>query len=212
MMPTLDMADWCKAGGGASSMPLPFTGLHHNCQRPSFEVSALLSLGASVALAACQGFYLGGYKMLVMTKIDNEISVGPQPTESEIAELQELGFKSVINFRSSDEEDQPLSPSEEGEAVEMLGMAYLHTAISMKTVTPETVDRFREELALLPRPVFAHCKAGRRAALMVMMHLASEAQMPAAEAIKGLEELGFQPGSPETERIVIEYIDSHSNK
>jgi len=147
-----------------------------------------------------------------MTKIDNEVTVGPQPTQPEIAEFQELGFKSVINFRAEDEEEQPLSPHDEGDEVEKLGMAYWHMPVSMKAITPEMVDGFRQELAHLPRPVFAHCKAGRRAALMVMMHLASEAGMPGTEAIRGVEELGFKPGSAETERFVVDYIDRHSKQ
>ena len=35
---------------------------------------------------------------------------------------------------------------------------------------PELVDRFREKFPNLPKPVYAHCKSGKRAGAMVMMH------------------------------------------
>ena len=65
-------------------------------------------------------------------KIDENITSARQPTEDEIKKLPQRGFKSVINVRTSGEEDQPLTPEAEGELVRKLGMQYLNIPVSNK--------------------------------------------------------------------------------
>ena len=146
-----------------------------------------------------------------MVKINDQITVNSQPTTPEFAELQELGFKTIVNVRTDDEDKQPLSPQAEGGQIESLGLAYLHFPVSMKAITPLTVDQFRQSLSDLPKPIFVHCKAGRRAALMAIMHIASEAGMLGAEATKAIELMGFRPDKAETENFVKQYVDSHAH-
>ncbi len=47
-------------------------------------------------------------------KINEQVSVGPQPSKEEIKQLSQQGFRSVINFRTEGEDEQPLSPDGEG--------------------------------------------------------------------------------------------------
>jgi uncharacterized protein (TIGR01244 family) len=143
-----------------------------------------------------------GEAMQNMVKINDQITVGPQPTEAQLKELQNEGFKTIINFRTEGEEEQPLSPKAEAKEIEKLGMQYLHIPISMKSITPETVDRLRRDLDELSKPVFAHCRLGKRAALMVIMHIASEQGMSGAQAIEKAETSGFKPDKAETEQFV----------
>ena len=94
-------------------------------------------------------------------KISDQVTVGAQPSEDQLQQLGEQGFKSVVNFRTEGEEDQPLSPQAEGEKVKTGGLEYLHIPVSMKAMGPELVDQFREKFADLPKPVYAHCKSGK---------------------------------------------------
>ncbi len=97
-------------------------------------------------------------------KINDSVTSASQPSEEEIKKLPQQGFKSVVNLRASGEEDQPLSPKEEGDLVKKTGMKYLHIPVSTKEeIKPELVDRFRKEIELLPAPVFVHCHTGKRA-------------------------------------------------
>ncbi|WP_211435933.1 hypothetical protein [Candidatus Kuenenia stuttgartiensis] len=50
-------------------------------------------------------------------KINDSVTSASQPSEEEIKKLPQQGFKSVVNLRASGEEDQPLSPKEEGDLV-----------------------------------------------------------------------------------------------
>lgn len=144
-------------------------------------------------------------------KINDQVTVGPQPSEEELKKLSQQGFKSVVNFRTEGEEDQPLSPKEEGRKVEALGLNYISIPVSMKSATPETVDQFRQRYADLPKPVFAHCKSGKRAGAMVMMHIASEQGMSGDEALKQAEQMGFKCDQPELKQFVQQYVDRHNS-
>ena len=143
-------------------------------------------------------------------KINDEVSVGAQPSEEQLAEFARNGVKTVVNFRTEGEEDQPLSPQAEGEKVRALGMEYLHVPVSMKAMGPEVVDGFREKFPELPKPLYAHCKSGKRAGAMVMMHIASEQGMSGAETLEQAEQMGFKCDQPELKEFVERYVDEHN--
>lgn len=142
--------------------------------------------------------------------IDSEVTVGPQPSATEIENLPREGFNSVVNFRTAGEDDQPLSPADEGIKVKATGMVYLHIPVSMKSMGPELVDQFRKEYADLPKPVFAHCKSGKRAGAMVMMHKAVEQGMTGEQTLQKAEEMGFECDQEELRQFVKDYVDKHS--
>lgn len=143
-------------------------------------------------------------------KINDEVTVGPQPTGNQLKELANAGFKSIINFRTEGEEDQPLSPTQEGENVKQLGLSYLHIPVSMKSMSEETVDQLREQFHELPKPVFAHCKSGKRAGAMVMMHMASKQGLSGKQTLQQAEQMGFKCDQPELKQFVETYVDNHA--
>lgn len=143
-------------------------------------------------------------------KINDEVSVGAQPTEEQLAEFARNGVKTVVNFRTEGEEDQPLSPQAEGEKVRALGMEYLHVPVSTEAMGPEVVDGFRAKFPDLPKPLYAHCKSGKRAGAMVMMHIASEQGMSGAETLEKAEQMGFKCDQPQLKEFVERYVDGHS--
>jgi len=145
-------------------------------------------------------------------KISDQVTVGAQPSEDQLQQLGKQGFKSVVNFRTEGEEDQPISPKAEGEKVQSAGMTYLHVPVSMKAMGPELVDQFREKYAALPKPVFAHCKSGKRAGAMVMMHVAVEQGMTGEQTLQQAKEMGFECDQPQLEQFVRQYVDSHTAK
>ncbi len=141
-------------------------------------------------------------------KINDQVTVGPQPSEQEIKQLSQQGFKTVVNFRTEGEDEQPLSPDAEGEKVKAAGLNYLHIPVSMKSMGPELVDQFREKYPELPKPVFAHCKSGKRAGAMVMMHMAIEKGMSGEETLQKAEEMGFECEQEELRQFVKSYVDN----
>jgi len=143
-------------------------------------------------------------------KISDQVTVGPQPSEDEIRQLGDQGFKTVVNFRTEGEDEQPLSPDAEGGKVKLAGMEYLHIPVSMKSMGPKLVDQFRAKYPDLPKPVFAHCKSGKRAGAMVMMHMAVEQNMSGEETLQKAEEMGFECEQEELRELVKNYVDDHT--
>ncbi|MHC2068436.1 protein tyrosine phosphatase family protein [Bremerella sp. T1] len=141
--------------------------------------------------------------------INDNVTVSGQPTADELKQLPQKGFQSVINFRTNGEEDQPISPFEEGQIAQECGLKYHHIPVSMKSMTPEVVDAFREAYQQMPKPVFAHCKSGKRAGAMVMMHMAVQNGMTGDQTLEKAEAMGFECDKPELRDFVKQYVDSH---
>lgn len=148
--------------------------------------------------------------MSARKKISPDVAVGSQPTVSELASLLNEGFRTIVNFRTAGEEDQPMSPESEGEKARAEGLEYLHFPVSMQAMSPELVDEFREQWHSLTKPIFAHCKSGKRAGALVMMHTAVEQGMSGDEALAKAEELGFECDQPELRSFVKDYVDGRA--
>lgn len=139
--------------------------------------------------------------------ISDEVTVGGQPAEGQLADLASGGFKSVVNLRTPGEPEQPLPPDAEGEKVRALGMEYLHIPVSSKDMRAEQVDEFREKLAALPKPAFVHCHRGKRAGAFVMMGVAVDRGMTGEETLRQAERMGFECDQPALKEFVTGYVD-----
>jgi uncharacterized protein (TIGR01244 family) len=140
-------------------------------------------------------------------KINEQITVGAQPTEAELRTLNQKGFKTVINLRVRNEEDQLILPEDEGEKVRDLGMTYLNLPVSASEIRVEQVDDFRNAVDKLPKPIFVHCNAGKRSGAFAMMQQAAEQGWSGDETLRKAEEMGFECDSPELIDFVKEYVD-----
>lgn len=145
-------------------------------------------------------------------KMNDQITVGGQPTATDLQQLAQQGFKTIINLRTSNEENQPLKPDEEGSVVEQLGMQYVHIPVSTENMDEAQVSRFRDQLAQLPGPQFVHCGTGRRAGALTMMQTAIEQGMSGGQAIEKAEQMGFECDHPQLKDFVKSYIDRNTPK
>ena len=145
-------------------------------------------------------------------KIDEQVTVGAQPSEADVRELAHKGFQSVINLRPPGEGDQPLDPEDEGLAVQDCGLQYAHIPISLRELKTELVDRFRDEMESLPAPIYIHCKGGTRAAALLALHRAAESGKSSEEALRDAEQLGAPVDMPEYREFFREYVEGHFEK
>lgn len=145
-------------------------------------------------------------------KFSEAIIIGPQPSREELQQLKEEGFKSIINLREEGEEEQPLSPQEEGKIAGDLGLEYVHIPVSMDTMSEDKVDRFRERLASLAEPIYVHCRSGKRSGAFTMMHSAVEQGMSGEDALEEAEDMGFECDVPQLEEFVKKYVDKHAGR
>jgi len=144
-----------------------------------------------------------------LKKINDQITVGGQPTAEDIAQLKSDGLRTIVNLRTEGEEDQPMSPDEERQAVEKAGMRYVHLPVSSVRMKPETVDKFRAQLPNLEGPVLVHCASGMRAGAFSMMATATKEGWSGDETLDKAHAMGFECKAPELKQFVRSYIDSH---
>jgi protein tyrosine phosphatase (PTP) superfamily phosphohydrolase (DUF442 family) len=93
-------------------------------------------------------------------RLDERITTSGQPTEPQLAEIQALGVRHVVNLGLHTHEKA--LPDEAG-SVGRLGMTYIHIPVDFQNPTEEAFDKFcamMEELRDVP--VHVHCIANYR--------------------------------------------------
>lgn len=141
-------------------------------------------------------------------RVSDRFTVGTaQPDREDLRQLVAEGYRTVINLRTKDEEDQTMTPEEEGEATRAHGLEYVHLPVSSDEMSHSLVDRFREEASRRPGPIFVHCASGKRSGAFTMLHLAAEQNIPGDEVVRQAEEMGFECDTPALEQFVQTYID-----
>ena len=97
------------------------------------------------------------------TRVDATVACAGATPPAAMAHLRELGFKSVINFRTAGESGATV---EDGKAAaEAAGLEYFH--IPFRSPTREVAERFLATIAdTANQPVFIHCGSANRVGAM----------------------------------------------
>ncbi len=99
--------------------------------------------------------------------VTEDFAIGPQIVAEDLAALRAAGFASVLNARPDDEAGPYLVSAKARTLAQAAGLAYVHSPTENHAIfEPEAIDRFEAALADLPKPIFAHCKSGTRAAIL----------------------------------------------
>ena len=139
--------------------------------------------------------------------ITNQITIGDQPTEADLARLKAEGYAGVVNLRNDGEPEQPLSTSAEGEKVRALGMDYIHLGVGGAPLTETGVEAVCDFIDTHDK-VMVHCRKGGRAAALVLIHQARANNWSAAEAAAKGRGLGLEVDGG-LRSIVENYLDDH---
>ena len=96
-------------------------------------------------------------------KVTPGLSVSPQVSLQDIAALQGLGFKGLINVRPDGEEDGQPTSAEVEAAAAASGLAYVHIPVVSGKMTDADIEAFRQARATMLGPVLSFCRTGTRA-------------------------------------------------
>ena len=124
-----------------------------------------------------------------LREISSKITVSPQVTKKDVAEIKTKGFRAIICNRPDGEgADQP-SFEEINAAAKLAGIEARYLPVQSGMVTDEDVAAFRDALEELPRPLLAYCRSGTRSATLWSL---SEAQSrPMSEILTATKAAGF---------------------
>jgi uncharacterized protein (TIGR01244 family) len=123
-----------------------------------------------------------------ITKLSNDFSTAPQISVDDVAEVAQLGFKTIINNRPDDEggAEQPKSAQLKA-AAEQLGLNYVYIPVIPNNLQPEQITTFVAAYSLAAKPALGFCRTGNRAGnIYKLSQMGETKQNSAAAAAKGL--------------------------
>ena len=105
--------------------------------------------------------------MLEIVNLTPEFAIGPQISTEDFEPLRAAGFASVLNARPDDEIGSYLVSRDAERLARANGLSYAVCPTEGHEIfEPDNIDRFERALVELPKPIFAHCKTGTRAAIL----------------------------------------------
>ena len=125
------------------------------------SVSLVLGLGNLVTHAAQQDEAPDG--VVNYTRIDATVACAGATPADAMPALKALGFASVINFRTAEEDGANIEASQDAAAE--AGLRYIH--IPFRAPTPEVTEEFLEAIAdSANQPAYIHCASANRVGAM----------------------------------------------
>jgi sulfide:quinone oxidoreductase len=105
--------------------------------------------------------------VLEIVKVTPDFAIGPQISTEDLEPLRAAGFASVLNARPDGEAGTYLVSQDAERLARANGLAYAYCPSDNHAIfEPDIIDRFEQALVELPKPIFAHCKTGTRAAIL----------------------------------------------
>lgn len=127
----------------------------------SAVAGAAVVLVLATAPVAAQGEAPAGARNY--TRVDATVACAGATTPEALADVKQLGFVSVINFRTAGEEGAEIEASRA--AADEAGLKYFH--IPFRTPTPADVERFLEVIGDRDnQPAYIHCASANRVGAM----------------------------------------------
>lgn len=117
------------------------------------------------------------------------LSLTPQITPDEIAELAKAGYRSIISNRPDGESPDQPDWSTIKAAANQHGMEACHIPVVASQISAADIQRFRKTLRLLPKPIVAFCRTGTRAVLL--WALTNEGNLDVDERIRIAAAAGY---------------------
>ena len=153
-------------------------------------IAVVLLLTLMYATAPARESAVPGVSIKNFGKINDHYYRGSQPTPEELAQLKQLGIKTVIDLRIDN------LPAE-ADWTRSLGLQYFN--LQMKASTPATEQQTSQFLALVNDranwPVYVHCKGGRhRTGAMTAVYRITQDGWTADQAYREMTEYDFNHG------------------
>lgn len=122
-------------------------------------------------------------------KIDDSISVAPQISPDDVAELARMGFRTLVANRPDHEEpgQPPMAALEE--AAREQGITWVYLPVESGNILDEDIDAFAPMFEEADKPVLAFCRSGTRCS--VLWALSSARHMPLEPIIQRAGQAGY---------------------
>jgi uncharacterized protein (TIGR01244 family) len=125
-------------------------------------------------------------------RLDDRITTSGQPTEQQLADIQALGVRHIINLGLHTHEK---ALPDEAASVGRLGMTYIHIPVNFQNPTDEDFVKFCGAMEQLKAvPVHVHCIANYRVSAFFYRYRRDVLGMNEAEARAEMEQVWHPEG------------------
>lgn len=101
-----------------------------------------------------------------LRKIDDQITVAPQITVDDVAEIARQGFKTLVANRPDQEEPGQPAMAELEAAAREHGLKWVYMPVESGNITDQDVDQFAPMIQQADKPVLAFCRSGTRCTVL----------------------------------------------
>jgi protein tyrosine phosphatase (PTP) superfamily phosphohydrolase (DUF442 family) len=146
-------------------------------------------------------------------RLSRNVSVGRrEPTLLDLDRMHERGFRAILDLRQDIDTMTGLLPSQEADLTAALGLVYVRFPVSADNADDALLDRFGAEMQRLPKPLFVHCTAGRRAGMFALAHVAIEHGNPGDSMLEMARHLDILYGPREQQKRFADYVDRREKR
>jgi uncharacterized protein (TIGR01244 family) len=125
-------------------------------------------------------------------RLDDRVTTSGQPTEPQLADIQALGVRHIINLGLHTHEK---ALPDEAASVSRLGMTYIHIPVDFQNPTDEDFTRFCSAIEQLKEvPVHVHCIANYRVSAFFYRYRRDVLGMDETQARAEMEQIWHPEG------------------
>lgn len=163
----------------------------------------------------CAAFMIGGILVPLLSfpqcavslpenrfkQVEPDFWRGGLPRQRGLEQLKAMGVRTVIDLMDED-------PTKWSRIAKRLDMKYVNIPMRRtRPIPPESIKKF---LAIVQdktnRPIYVHCRSGRdRTGAMIAIYRMQESHWTAAQALKEMKSLGFNPMFTSLSRSVVAF-------
>jgi uncharacterized protein (TIGR01244 family) len=126
---------------------------------------------------------------LDVKRINEHVSVSPQISPDDVAQIKAAGFTTIINNRPDGESPDQPSSATMAAAAKAAGLDYRYIPLGRDGVNPQMVEDTKAALEGSPGPVFCYCRSGTRST--TLWALSQAGKLPAQEIVEAAAHAGY---------------------
>lgn len=118
-------------------------------------------------------------------KIENDLYIGPQPSEDDLTEAKRRGIKTVIDFRLPNE-----TATDNENLATRIGLDYVNIPVNKSDLSVDQVAELDRIMQEKEKPFLIHCGTGMRAAMLLSLVKAQKNQWSAQRTFDEARSMG----------------------
>ncbi|TAL79270.1 MAG: hypothetical protein EPN76_03085 [Burkholderiaceae bacterium] len=136
-------------------------------------------------------------------QVEENVFIGPQPTQHDLQDAKQQGVKTVIDFR------MPAETTASNEALtKNAGLDYANIPVNKGHLDTDQIGQLDVVMRSKSGPFLLHCATGARAALLYSLGQASQQNWTVEQTFDAAKKMGFDlKATPEFSTFVKETID-----